>query len=351
MGAMLTLLGRAALARPWTVFLASCLASSILAPAPTAAQAPGTPCDRMVVRAGETVHASATDCIVDYRVGEASVRMILTRYDDPAEACAMLEDKRREHSRTEPRGVIRDLGAEYGERSYEIGSPQYAVEFMEGETRVVDIHPAKFDLLWCRAPYRFYAYSLYTPRDAPGVPREIIDDIRARARAAADGAPGEPATPQEGIGIMEALGTSAVDAFRDLIDQGVLDYEDVLNHINLTRGSPESKAMNARFEPLLRGRDLNHLSDAEKQVVVNVSTALTLANIEGPDGLPAFPAVAANLEVLTRLGLTGLQPDDPARAHQARTALDRYAGLLRTMDLQALDSRMNPPTGPGTTPP
>ena len=337
---MLARFGRAALARARTLSVASSLASSLLAPAP--AQAQGSPCDRMVVRDGETVHRSATDCIVDYRVAGASVRMILTRYEDPAQPCAILEEKRLEESRNATRGVLRDLGAEYGERGYELSAPQHAVESMDGETRVVSIHPARFDLQWCRAPYRFYAYSLYTPKDAPGVPGEVIDDIRARARAAA--------TPQEGVGIIEALGTSAMDPFRELVARGILSYDDVMNEINLTSRSPESKALNARFAPLLQGRDVRSLSDAEKRAVENVSTALILANIDGPDGLPAFPAVAANMEVLTLLGLAGLQADDPARAHQARTALDRYAGLLRTMDLQALDSRINPPSAAGTTP-
>ena len=64
-----------------------------------------------------------------------------------------------------------------------------------------------------------------------------------------------------------------------------------------------------------------------------------LASVMDRSGDPAFPAAAANLGVLTELGIRAATDPDPSRAHEAATAMARYAAMLRDLDVQGLEDR------------
>jgi hypothetical protein len=297
----------------------------------------------MEIVSSDTVHGTDRSCLVDYLPApEATVRINLDRSDTPDYACAYLSQKRSEVPREEPRGTVVDLGTLYGDQGYEMASPQYAVEWLEGETRVVGIHPAKFDLHFCQGPYRFYAYSMYTPKDAPEVPPEVAANIRFRARATADrliglirdGAPAD-------FGLLDAVAPSLQETLDEAVRLGLIQRKDLDDRVSALRYSPEIRSLSARFKPFFGDRaaaGFSGLTAAERQVVTTLIGAVALSGMDDSRGRPLFPAVSANVELLTHLGLTAMG-EDPARAHQARTALTRYAGMLRDLDLRALEER------------
>jgi hypothetical protein len=322
-----------------------------LAPQPSWGQAPasapprshGPVCEFMEIVSTDTVHGTERNCLVDYKPApQVTVRISLDRYDTPGEACAYLDQKRGELPRDEPRGTVVELGDRYGDEGYEMASPQYAVERLEGDTRVVDIHPAKFDLHFCQPPYRFYAYSMYTPKDAPAVPPEVAANIRFRARTTADrliglirdGAPAD-------FGLLDAVAPSLDETLEEPVRLGLIQRKDVNDGMSALRYSPEIRSLSARFKPFFGDRaaaGFSGLTVAERQVVTTLIGAVALSGMDDSRGRPLFPAVSANVEILTHLGLTAMG-EDPARAHQARTALTRYAGMLRDLDLRALEER------------
>jgi len=245
-------------------------------------------------------------------------------------------------ARVEAGFQVLELGTRYGDEGYEMASPQYAVERMERDTRVVDIHPAKFDLHFCQPPYRFYAYSMYTPKDAPAVPPEVVANIRIRARYAADGLLGvvRDGAPAD-FGLLDAVAPSLQETLDEAVRLGLIQRKDLDDRVSALRYSPEIRSLSARFKPFFGDRaaaGFSGLTAAERQVVTTLIGAVALSGMDDSRGRPLFPAVSANVELLTHLGLTAMS-EDPARAHQARTALTRYAGMLRDLDLRALEEQ------------
>ncbi len=139
--------------------------------------------------------------------------------------------------------------------------------------------------------------------------------------------------------LVAALGPEVRTVLEDLARRGLLESEDAIDLVSERARDPRVRAAGGRLSEALRGRPLAVLTDTERTAVTTLAGMALLASVMDRNGEPAFPAAAANLGVLTELGVRAATDPDPARAHQAATGMARYAAMLRDLDVKALEDR------------
>jgi hypothetical protein len=323
--------------------------AALLAAAPAAAQDIDSLCRFVPSSEGEPAIGGKTNCQVRWETGGLSAVLNLHRTD--MEACGSLDEHRRVHPAGHPTARYVDLDYLSAGRGYERYAPRWAYE----ETRAdggttVHIHPGTFEVAACVPPYMFWTTVSIYAYGSDVIPEAVVDELRERARETAarlGGAVGRTDGDAE-RDLVAALGPEVTAALEDLAARGLLERDDAIDLVSERSRDPQVVATGRRLSEALRGRPMAVLTDAERTAVTTLAGVAVLASVMDRNGEPAFPAAAANLGVLTELGVRAATDPDPARAHLAATAMARYAAMLRDLDVKALEDRHG--AGGGETP-
>lgn len=313
--------------------------AALLAAVPAAAQDIDSLCRFVPTEEGAQAVGSKTHCQVRWET--AGLSAVLNLHHPGMEACGSLDEHRRLHPPDHPTARYVDLDYLSAGRGYERYAPRWAYEETRADGgKTVTIHPGTFEVAACVPPYYFWT-SVPTYVQADVVPDAVLAELRERARETADRLGGAVRRTDEDAenDLRAALGPEVTAALEDLAARGLLESDDAIDLVAKRSRDPEVVASGRRLSEVLRGRPLAVLTDPERTAVTTLAGMALLASVMDSNREPAFPAAAANLGVLTELGIRAATDPNPSRAHQAATAMARYAAMLRDLDVQALEDR------------
>jgi hypothetical protein len=291
----------------------------------------------MVVKPGETPRESAADiCYLVVESGRTTLQVMLQR--PPPDACGKVQQVRTQNSGNR-RAVFTDLQG-YGQAGLEMRHEKYVSPGTGGGPDIP--FRATHLLAFCQGAYFFHATGFYNGDVGEVVPTDVVEDIRNRARGTLERLGAAPPPPDTGApaqdaeaALVESLGPGPLDALRE-----VSPLLQANSPVDLLRDPGAADARRRLLDRL--GKNPEGMTAQEKQTYATFAWMAALANATDVNGRRAFPASNASLSILLGLATTALSDPDPSRAHQAATAMDRYAAMLRRMDVQALQDRHAP---------